>query len=69
MVRSLGFRIALLVVGLSALAFGIFTGFSQGWQLDIVNTVTIAAALVLIVSAIFVKTSGAERRSVQSRHV
>ena len=48
MERSLGLRIALILVGLAALAFGIFTGFAHGWQLDIVNTITIVAGVVLI---------------------
>jgi hypothetical protein len=53
--RKLGLRIALGVAGFSALAFGIFTGFSHGWQLDIVNIVTIEAAVVVIIAAAFAK--------------
>ncbi len=69
MERSLGLRIAFIVVGLAALAFGIFTGFSHGWQLDIVNTITIVAGVVLILLGIFAKTSDRLRKSVQSRHL
>jgi low affinity Fe/Cu permease len=54
-VQDLGLRIVLVVAGLSALAFGIANGFSHGWQLDIVNLITIFAAIVLIVVGIFVK--------------
>jgi low affinity Fe/Cu permease len=54
-VQDLALRIVLVVAGLAALAFGIANGFSHGWQLDIVNLVTIFAAIVLIVLGIFVK--------------
>lgn len=53
--QDLGLRIVLGVAGLSALAFGIANGYSHGWQLDIVNLITIFAAIVLIVVGIFVK--------------
>jgi uncharacterized membrane protein YphA (DoxX/SURF4 family) len=53
--QDFALRIVLVVAGLSALAFGIANGFSHGWQLDIVNLVTIFAAIVLIVAGIFVK--------------
>lgn len=54
-VQDLGLRIVLVVAGLSALVFGIANGFSHAWQLDIVNLITIFAAIVLIVVGIFVK--------------
>ncbi|MGZ4926498.1 MAG: hypothetical protein ACXV4B_08620 [Halobacteriota archaeon] len=63
MERNLGLRIALIIGGLAALAFGTFTGFSQGWQLDVVNLVTIVAAILLIVLGFFVKPSAGERTS------
>ncbi len=69
MERSLGFRIALVIVGLSALAFGMFTGFSHGWQRDIINTITIAAAIVLILIGIFVRGSGSKNKSVKSHQL
>ena len=69
MERSLGLRIALILVGLAALAFGIFTGFAHGWQLDIVNTITIVAGVVLVALGIFVKTSDRLRKSVKSGHL
>ncbi len=55
MVQDFALRIVLVVAGLLALAFGIANGFSNGWQLDIVNLITIFAAIVLIVVGIFVK--------------
>ncbi len=53
--QDLTLRIALVVAGLLALAFGIANGFSNGWQLDIVNLITIFAAIVLIVLGILVR--------------
>ncbi len=69
MERSLGFRIALVIVGLSALTFGVFAGFSHGWQLDIINTLTIAAAIVLILIGVFVKGTGSKNKSVKSHQL
>lgn len=69
MERSLGLRIAFIVVGLAALAFGLFTGYSHGWQLDVVNTITIVAGVVLILLGIFAKTSDRLRKSVHLRHL
>jgi asparagine N-glycosylation enzyme membrane subunit Stt3 len=54
-VQDFALRIVLVVAGLLALAFSIANGFSNGWQLDIVNLITIFAAIVLIVVGIFVK--------------
>jgi hypothetical protein len=48
-------RIVLVVAGLLILAFGIANGFSHGWQLDIVNLITIFGGIVVIVLGIFVK--------------
>ncbi|MGZ4852761.1 MAG: hypothetical protein ACXV3D_06190 [Halobacteriota archaeon] len=48
-------RIVVVVAGLSALAFSIANGFLHGWQLDIVNLITIFAAIVLIILGIFYK--------------
>ncbi len=67
--RSLGTRIFVIVVGLAALAFGVFTGYSHGWQLDIVNTVTIVAGVVLVLLGTFAKTTDRLRKSVHSRHL
>jgi hypothetical protein len=53
--QDLALRIVLVVAGLAALAFGIANEFSNGWQLDIVNLITIFAAIVLIVLGFFVK--------------
>ena len=55
MVQDLALRIVLVVAGLAALAFGMANGFSHGWQLDIVNLMTIFAAIALIIVGIFVK--------------
>ena len=51
--QDLGIRIVLVVAGLLSLSFGISNGFSHGWQLDIINIITIVAAIVLIVIGIF----------------
>jgi len=40
--------------GLLILAFGIANEFSNGWQLDIVNLITIFGGIVVIVLGIFV---------------
>ncbi len=69
MERSLGLRIAFVIVGLSALVFGIFTGFSHGWELDIVNTITIVAGIVLTLSGIFFRGPKRESKSVQSHQL
>ena len=55
MVQDLALRIVLVVAGLAALAFGIANVFSHGWQLDIVNLMTIFAAIALTIVGIFVK--------------
>ena len=55
MVQDLALRIVLVVAGLAALAFGIAHGFSHGWQLDIVDLITIFAAILLITVGILVK--------------
>ena len=55
MEQDLALRIVLVVTGLLALVFSIANGFSNGWQLDIVNLITIFAAIVLIVIGIFVR--------------
>ncbi len=67
--RSLGTRILVIVVGLAALGFGIFTGYSHGWQLDIVSTLTIVAGVVLVLLGTFAKTTDRLRKSVHSRHL
>ncbi len=68
MERNLGFRIALGIVGLGGLTFGLLTGYANGFQLDIVNLVTIGASIVVLISSIFLKGSEGERKSVQSQH-
>jgi len=50
--QNLVLRIVLVVAGFLALAFGMANGFLHGWQLDIVNVITIFAALVLILIGI-----------------
>ncbi len=67
--RNLGTRILLVVVGLAALGFGISTGYSHGWQLDIVSTVTIVAGVVLVLLGAFARTTDRLRKSVHSRHL
>jgi hypothetical protein len=49
--QNLVLRIVLVVAGFLALAFGMANGFLHGWQ-DIVNLITIFAALVLILIGI-----------------
>ncbi len=53
--QDLALRIALVVAGLLILAFGIANEFSNGWQLDIVNLITIFGGIVVIVLGIFVR--------------
>ena len=67
--RSLGTRILLIVVGLVALGFGIFTGYLHGWQLDIVSTLTIVVGVVLVLVGAFARTTDRLRKSVHSRHL
>ncbi len=69
MERSLGTRIAFVAIGLSAFAFGISTGSAHGWELDIINTITIGAAIALILAGIFVKPSESKGKRVQSGHL
>jgi uncharacterized membrane protein len=53
--QDFALRIVLVVAGLLILAFGIANEFSNGWQLDIVNLITIFGGIVVIVLGIFVK--------------
>jgi uncharacterized membrane protein len=53
--QGFALRIVLVVAGLLILAFGIANEFSNGWQLDIVNLITIFGGIVVIVLGIFVK--------------
>ncbi len=69
MAESLGTKILLIVVGLAALGFGIFTGYSHGWQLDIVSTLTIVVGVVLVLIGAFAKTTERLRKNVHSRHL
>ncbi len=69
MANNLGFRIALGVVGLGGLAFGLLTGYAHGFQLDIVNYVTIGASIVVLVSAMCLKGSEGETKSVHPQHL
>ncbi len=69
MERNLGFRIALGIVGLGGLAFGLLTGYAHGFELDIVNLVTIGASIVVLISAVFLKGSQGERKSVQAQQL
>jgi membrane protein implicated in regulation of membrane protease activity len=53
--QDLALRFILVVAGLVALAFGIANEFSIGWQLDIVNLITIFGGIVVILLGIFVR--------------
>jgi uncharacterized membrane protein len=53
--QDLALRIVLVVAGLLILAFGIANELSNGWQLDIVNLITIFGGIVVIVLGIFVR--------------
>jgi len=53
--QDFALRIVLVVAGLLILAFGIANEFSNGWQRDIVNLITIFGGIVVIVLGIFVK--------------
>lgn len=53
--QDLALKIVLVVAGLLILAFGIANEFSNGWQLDIVNLITIFGGIVVIVLGIFVR--------------
>jgi hypothetical protein len=55
MEQDLALRIVLVVAGLLILAFGIANEFSNGWQLDIVNLITIFGGIVVIILGIFVR--------------
>ncbi len=69
MERNLGFRIALAIVGIGGLAFGLVTGYAHGFALDVVNLVTIGASLIVLVSAIFMKSSEGRAKSVKPQHL
>ncbi len=69
MERNLGLRIALGIVGLGGLAFGLLTGYAHRFELDIVNLVTIGASIVVLVSAIFLKPSKEGHTSVRAQHL
>jgi uncharacterized membrane protein len=53
--QDFALSIVLVVAGLLILTFGIANEFSNGWQLDIVNLITIFGGIVVIVLGIFVK--------------
>ncbi|MGZ7194267.1 MAG: hypothetical protein ACXVIZ_10210 [Halobacteriota archaeon] len=53
--QDLALRIILVVAGLLILVFGIANEVSNGWQLDIVNLITIFGGIVVIILGIFVK--------------
>ncbi len=69
MERNLGFRIALGIVGLAGLAFGLVTGYAHGFALDIVNYVTIGASMVVLISAVFMKTPKEGHTSRRAQHL
>ncbi len=52
--QDLALKIVLVLAGLAALVFGIANEFANGWQLDIVNLITIFGGIVVIVLGIFV---------------
>ncbi len=62
-------RIALGIVGLGGLTFGLLTGYAHGFALDIVNYVTIGASIVVLISAMCLKNSDKEHTSVQAQHL
>jgi len=53
--QDLALRIILVVAGLLILAFGVANEFSNGWQLDIVNLITIFGGIVVIVLGILTR--------------
>jgi hypothetical protein len=53
--QDLALRIILVVAGLLILAFGVANEFSNGWQLDIVNLITILGGIVVIVLGILTR--------------
>jgi hypothetical protein len=57
--QNLALRIVLVVAGILALASGMANGFLHGWQ-DIVNLITIFAALLLILIGILSGEGGAD---------
>ncbi len=69
MERNLGFRIALGIVGIGGLAFGLVTGYAHGFALDVVNLVTIGASLIVLVSAIFMKSSEGKSKGVKPQYL
>ncbi len=69
MERNLGFRVALGIVGLGGLAFGLLTGYAHGFALDVVNLVTIGASVIVLVSTIFLKSSEGTSKGVQPQHL
>ncbi|MGZ4864348.1 MAG: hypothetical protein ACXV5H_06835 [Halobacteriota archaeon] len=52
--QNLALEIILVLAGLAALVFGIANEVSNGWQLDIVNLITIFGGIVVIILGIFV---------------
>ncbi len=69
MERNLGLRIALGIVGLGGLTFGLLTGYAHGFAFDVVNLVTIGASLIVLVSAIFLKSSEGTSKGVRPQHL
>ena len=70
MEQDLTMRIFLVVAGLLILAFGIANEFSNGWQLDIVNLITIFGGIVVIILGIlgFLPGGGSLSRSRSRSH-
>ncbi|MGZ4881987.1 MAG: hypothetical protein ACXV7G_13170 [Halobacteriota archaeon] len=50
--QNLALEIILVLAGLAALVFGIANEVSNGWQLDIVNLITIFGGIVVIILGI-----------------
>jgi hypothetical protein len=50
--QDLVLKIVLVLAGLAALVFGMANEFANGWQLDIVNLITIVGGIVVIVLGI-----------------
>ncbi len=69
MERNLGLRIALGIVGLGGLTFGLVTGYAHGFVLDVVNLVTIGASIFVLIAAIFLKSSEGKSKGVQPHHL
>ncbi len=69
MERNFGLRLALGIIGLGGLTFGLLTGYAHGFEFDVVNLVTIGASVIVLVSAIVMKSSESKSKGVQPHHL